>query len=309
MPYAELGEPGLSTDDPLTAYQKLNVYPPTSRPLSADHEDLVHPNQRHERLRPTDAADGVDFMLTADRYFVVGDETITPIVRVERNGKPIAFTVSQAFAAVLDPKATADSPRYPIEVGKPFAPRAVPGLARQTALGLFVELAYAGGAQRARIDFQYTPTAGIPARFTGTFREGVEHGSLVVRAGVDVTRGGRYVVDCNLYDAADRPIAWTRAKLEVDTGAREVELEFFGKVLVDQQARGQLHIGQLRGARFDVGNDPDLEQMPAYPGTFTTRPYEPTDFSDADYDSAHKQQMIRQLTEEQQRGVHRGAAR
>jgi hypothetical protein len=307
-PYAPLGEPGLATDDPVTTYLRHNIYPPTSRPLLAEHLDLLRPNQRHETTRPTDADDGVTFLFTADRYFVIGDETITPVLTVIRDGAPVAFRVTQAFAAVLDPVAPADAPRYPFELGRAFAPSAIPGLARQTALGLFVEFAYAGTTQRARIDFQYTPAAGIPARFTGTFRDAIVDGSLVIRAGIEVTRAGQYIVDCNLFDAAERPLAWTRAKVTLDRGAQELDLEFFGKVLVDQQARGRFHIGQLRGARFDAGRDPDLEQMPPFTGTFVTAAYEPSQFSAADYDSEHKRSMVQFLVEQRDRGVHRGAA-
>src|SRR6185436_492458 len=53
-PYVERGAAGVATDDPLTAYRKANVYPPTSRPLTADQVDLLRPNQRHETMRPVD---------------------------------------------------------------------------------------------------------------------------------------------------------------------------------------------------------------------------------------------------------------
>src|SRR5262245_29714534 len=47
-PYPATGAPGISTDDPLTAYRRANVYPPTSRPLSKDQDDLLKPGRRHE---------------------------------------------------------------------------------------------------------------------------------------------------------------------------------------------------------------------------------------------------------------------
>jgi hypothetical protein len=54
--------------------------------------------------------------------------------------------------------------------------------------------------------------------------------------------------------------------------------------------------------------DPDTEQMPPYEGTYTTRAYEPSEFSGAEWDSPEKQHMIDLLTAEAARGVHRGAA-
>jgi hypothetical protein len=222
-------------------------------------------------------------------------------------------TITQSFAAVLDPGNRAPE-RFPLELrGGPalrgtFAP-ATMRLARQAAIGLYVEFDYGGARQRARIDLQYTPSAGIPARFTGSFQDAAANGSLVVRAGITVTRGGHYVVDCNLYDAEDRPVAWTRSKVELTASTREVELSFFGKVLTDQGVRGPFKIGQLRGARFDPGRDPDLEQMPPYAGSYTTRAYPASAFSDAEYDSPEKQRMLSFLAEQQGKGVHQAGAR
>jgi len=308
-PHPELGAPGLSTDDPLTAYLKQNVYPPTSRPLTAEHVDLLKPNTRHETPRPTDGEDSdVDFLFTADRYFVLGAETITPTLALVRDRTPVAFTVTQAFVAVLDPKATADSPRYPFTLGAPFAPSTIPNLARQTALGAFLEFTFEGKTQRAKLDFQFTPAAGIPARFTGALRDELVAGSLVIHTGVAVERAGSYLIDANLMDASDRPIAWTRAKVTLERGERTVDLEFFGKALVDQRATGAFKLGQLRGARFALGEDPDLEQMPPFTGSFVTHAYTTDQFSSAEWDSEHKRDMIRTLTDQRDRGGHQGPA-
>jgi hypothetical protein len=123
-PYPAAGSPGLSTDDPLTAYRKANVYPPTSRPLTADQVDLLHPGQRHETMRPDDHGAGITYRFTADRYFVIGDETLTATLDVRRNGAPIPVAITQAYAVVVDP--TVDSAPRPAggAVGVP-----TPGLA------------------------------------------------------------------------------------------------------------------------------------------------------------------------------------
>jgi hypothetical protein len=144
-PYPELGEAGLAKDDPLTAYRRANVYPPTSRPLSAEHRDLLRPNERHEQPRPTDADDGVAFVLTADRYFVVGDEAVTVTLDVRREGAPLPVTITQAFAAQADHRLP-DPPRTPLQLrGKgpltaTFQPATL-GLRAQATIGLYVEFA------------------------------------------------------------------------------------------------------------------------------------------------------------------------
>jgi hypothetical protein len=150
-----------------------------------------------------------------------------------------------------------------------------------------------------------TPARGIPARFTGAFRDAIEAGSLVIHAGVAVDTPGHYVIDCNLFDAADQPVAWSRFKGELAAGVHDADLVFFGKVILDGHARGPFHIGQLRGARFAPGLDPDLEQMPPFTGSYTTAAYPPDVFSDAEYDSPGKQKMIELLG---QGSNHRGAA-
>jgi hypothetical protein len=309
-PYPATGTPGIATDDPLTAYKKANVYPPTSRPLTRDQLDLLAPNRRHETLREADQGDGITYLFTADRYFVIADETLTATLEVRRDGKPIAVTLTQSAYAILDPVAHRELP-IPLS----FAPRggglaatitpAKLDLARQSAIGVYVEFDYGDGKQRAHFNFEYTPAAGIPARFTGTFHDEIESGSLVIHAVIDVIAPGPYLIDANLFDAADQPVAWTRFKGDLAAGRQIADLVFFGKVLVDASARGPFHIGQLRGARFALGRDPDLEQMPPFPGSFTTKPYATTDFSDAEYDSPDKQRMIELLSNERN---HRGAA-
>ena len=310
MPVQRHGAPGLAIDDPLTAYRKANIYPPTSRPLAPDQLDLLRPNQRHETMRRDDGDHGIEFLFTADRYFVVGDETLTATLDVRRNGAAIPVTVVDAHAVILDP---GGHPSPPIAMR--FAPRGAllaaelaPArfdLPRQTAIGVYIDFDFGAGRQTGHFDFQYTPARGIPAQFTGAFSDAVDAGSLVIHAGVAVAAPGHYVIDCNLFDAADQPVAWSRFKGELAAGAQAADLVFFGKVLVDGNARGPFHIGQLRGARFAPGLDPDLEQMPPFTGSYATRDYPTTAFSDAEYDSADKQRMIQLLGQDQN---HRGAS-
>jgi hypothetical protein len=309
-PYPPRGVPGLSTDDPLTAYRKANVYPPTSRPLTRDQLDLLRPNQRHETIQADDHGHGIQYLFTADRYFVIGDETLTATLDVRRGGKPVPVTIVDAHAVILDPGGHPSPPiamHYAPSGGVLAAQLAPAGfdLPRQTAIGVLIEFDFGAGRQAAHFDFQYTPTRGIPARFTGTFRDAIDTGSLVIHAGVEVAAPGHYVIDCNLFDAADQPVAWSRFKGELAAGARTADLTFFGKVLVDGNARGPFHIGQLRGARFAPGLDPDLEQMPPFPGSYITHDYPASAFSDAEYDSAEKQRMIQLLGQDQN---HRGGA-
>lgn len=314
--YDELGREGLSHDDPVTAYRRANVYPPNSHPLTLEHDDLIHPNKRHESPRPTDADDGVEFLFTADKYYLVGDDVLHARLTVTRAGVPVAGTkIVQAFAAIADP----DQPnpaRVPmtyafVEGGfdAVLAPAAF-AVKRQSAITVYLEFddGTGHGTQRSHFDLQYNPAAAIPARFTGVFRDAVVAGSLVVYAGIDVKLAGHYIIDCNLYDAAGNPVGWTRWKNDLAAGVQNADLMFFGKVITDTKAAGPFHIGELRGQRFVPGRDPDLEQMADFTGSYATAPYKPSDFSDADYDSPDKQHVIELLEQQAAKGVHQGAA-
>ncbi len=253
-------------------------------------------------------------MFTADRYFVVGDETLTARLSVMRGGAPVATTkILSAFAAVADPTLPAPT-RIPIAYAAgeggwnaTFSPAAL-GVKRQAAISMEIEFSDGTATQHGHFDFQYNPSDAIPARFTGTFSDQVVNGSLVVYAGIDVRAAGHYIIDCNLYDAANNPVGWTRWKNDLAAGTGRIDLSFFGKVITDAHASGPFHIGELRGARFVPGSDPDLEQMAGFAGTYATAPYKSTELSDAEYDSPQKQQMLDMLSQQAVKGVHQGAA-
>jgi hypothetical protein len=199
-----------------------------------------------------------------------------------------------------------------VETGGVFVAQFSPAslhLQQQTEIGMYIEFDPGTGTrQRAHYNLQYTPASGAPASFTGVFSDSVVDGSLVIHTGLDVTLPGHYVIDCNLYDASNAPVGWTHWKGDLVAGGAGADLSFFGKVLVDANAKGPFHIGQLRGARFDPGHVPDLAQIRPYDGSYATRAYATSEFSDLEYDSPDKQRMLQFLSDQQAKGVHLGAA-
>jgi hypothetical protein len=222
-----------------------------------------------------------------------------------------AVTITAALAATGDPGAKPVPVSY-VEAGGVWMAQFSPAslhLQQQTEIGMYIEFDPGTGTrQRAHYNLQYTPTSGAPASFTGVFSDSIVDGSLVVRTGLDVTLPGHYIIDCNLYDASNAPVGWTHWKGDLAAGGAGADLSFFGKVLVDANAKGPFHIGQLRGARFDPGHVPDLAQIRAFDGSYATRAYATTDFSDVEYDSPDKQRMLQFLSDQQAKGVHLGAA-
>ncbi|HEX5060932.1 MAG TPA: hypothetical protein VFV99_16305 [Kofleriaceae bacterium] len=299
----EYGETRAPAEDPLTAYKRINQYPPTSRPLSI-HHDLVTPNRRYESPQHAAKDSDVTFWFSGDKGTIVGDDVLHAFLEVRRDGEPIDVRIVSATADKLPLTFTKNGERYVNELRLADAQYDT-----SATVNVRVEFDYGGGmTQEASFPVLYTPKAGVPARFTGTFREAIVNGSLVIYAGIEVKKEGWYLIDANLWAGDDAPVAWTRYKGNLGPSNTEVPLEFFGKVLVDAKSPAPYQVRQLRGARHVENKDPDLENMPFFDGTYTTRTYPLSTFSPAEWDSEHKREMIRLLSEQQQTGRHNPAS-
>lgn len=290
--------------DPLAAYLRASRYPPTSRPLTAAMDDLIHPNKRYETERPAADDPAVRFVLSADKTRVVGDEVLNAYLQVLRDGEPIAVDILRATASVDGARvATLDFRGENGLYTSSVAPETFFD-ERTAVISYAVKFAYAPDlVEKASFDVMYTPEATIPARFTGWFRDYIDGGSLIIEAGIDVDVAGRYLIDCNLYDAEGTPVAWARFTDALAEGEQVVPLKFFGKVIVDSGARPPFHIGELRGKRHVPRRTPDKDAMPSFAGEYITRDYALTEFSSADWDSPFKRKKIRFLQSEIARGT------
>ena len=309
------GDPAVDFDarELLANFRELTRFPPDSRPLGPEQLDLLHPNARHEGPVPvktpvrgeTFDPDQTYFVhFTGDRYFVTGDETITTTLRVWKGaagvtGEPV--TIDAATAVVVSPAGeeeiaalTYQPARGPdgVTYRNTFSP-ARAGVTRTGEVQLHVQLTAPDGSQaQGRLEVFYTPAKRVPARFTGRFRERLEEGSLVISAEVEVVTAGRYEIDANLFDAADRPVASAHVTAELEPGKRTVDLLFFGLIFHEQRATGRFTLRTLRGHRFSPGETPDRELMAAFAGSYRTAAYDLDDFSDAEWDSPDKQRQI-----------------
>lgn len=299
----EYGETRMPPEDPLTTYKRINQYPPTSRPLSI-HHDIITPNRRYENPQHARGDSDVTFWFSADKSTIVGDDVLQAFLEVRREGEPIDVRIISATADQLPLTFKKKGERYVNELRLSDA-----RYERAASVTLRVEFEYgAGRTQVATFPVLYTPKQAVPARFTGKFREAIVNGSLVVYAGIEVEKEGWYLIDANLWAADNAPVAWTRYKGNLATSDKEVALEFFGKVLVDARSPSPYQVRQLRGGRHVERQDPDLENMPFFDGAYTTRSYPMTAFSAAEWDSPHKREMIRLLTEQQQTAGHNPAS-
>jgi hypothetical protein len=305
---ATAAEQGEALPEAVERYLASTVYPPTSGRLEPGHEDLLEPNRRYERPRPVPETLGdappVTALWTTDRYAYTGDEVVQARFEARRGDAPAELAFLEAWAqpeggagAVGEPsrlvfRAEGDAERADLDLGRSFPDHHGPIL-------LGVRFALPGGEiHEDAIRIFTTPTARIPARFTGHFRDVLRGGSLVVEVGIDVREGGFYRIDANLRDAAGAPVAWAVFKGELHPSDANVPLEFFGKVIRDARAAGPYALDELRGYRFLDGSFPDQERMRDHPGRWQTRAWELAEFSDAAWSSPQKDQMVELMLED-----------
>lgn len=282
----------------LTQYKRYAIYPPTSRPLTRKMIDLIQPNQRYESFLPTggpppgfDAANPPKtppradsyYLLTGDRYYVIGESPIVFTLQAAKlptpDAEPLPVKILTAsvnkgrshlnYTKVMDVRFSDDGDGADRRAGDnihtlSFVPGRTTLANYHGRLQLYVKFEVGGTTTEALVPFEFFPTGTIPARFNGRFADAIKDGSLAIRAGLDVEQAGYYVIDANLFDREDNPIAYTRFKGDLERGAQEVELVFFGKVLVDQDGAGPYRLKNLRGYRLLEGKFPDRQLIPPY---------------------------------------------
>ncbi|MBR56968.1 MAG: hypothetical protein CMH54_02800 [Myxococcales bacterium] len=151
--------------------------------------------------------------------------------------------------------------------------------------------------------FRFSYYQKAPMEFTGRFRETIEEGSLVVYAGVKIQQPGWYKLRSLLFDATGAPVAQSMIDEEFDTNVDEVRFVFFGRVLRQHKVGGPYTVGRVDGYLFEPGVPPPRPQVRAIVDGYETRTYEPTAFSDAEWDSPAKQRRLDLLREVRSKGL------
>lgn len=301
----------------LDGYVQATRYPPGSRPLS-EHPDLVHAHSVPTLTQPLARKDGkltdARVTLEQDRYFLVGDEAARLTVSCVTSEGPAACEVAlaEARAAPTMPEA-GELPSVAVAFhddgrdGDPAAgdgaPTALFAPAREGfggyhgPLGVELLLRVDGEEGTARFELQYTPAA--PARFTGEVREALEDGSLCLYVGLDVDSPGRYVLHARADGAGGEGFAFLEFNDMVGAGRREARMCLFGKLVLDQHARSPFVLRDLEGFLLLEDAYPDREIMPALVGpVYTTRAYDDSRFSSAEWQSEERQRHVDELTKD-----------
>jgi len=320
----------------LEDYQRWAQFPPDSRPLRPNYEDVIehHWIRLPYRPMPVVGEDGElkeaehTCRLQPQNHTVTeGENMVINLHCVELQSKePVDINIesfsltrylgSQEFSTVTPELVEGDKED---EYRHQFIirPRRQDWGDMEFKTKFTIPAEDAGFQHEMVVHFFSSPVA--PAEFTGVKGEEIRDGSLVLTVGLNVKMPGRYTIEGNLV-AEGGPVAHARNDVRFErAGPAEAELEFFGKIFHERGLAGPYKLTGLRGAQDtspldprDLEGDPEavdrmLENLettephkrviPTWEDEYTTRPYELKDFSNEEWDSEIKRQRIRELQE------------
>lgn len=296
----------------LDRYLLSTRYPPVSRPLE-EQPDQVHPHfvsdQTVRLTRRDDKLTDARVTLHQDRYYVVGDETVTFAIACENTDGPVPCEVLASFPRGEGPSADASAPGPSSGIMVPFTAEGAGALTATFQpisqgfaefygpIRIFIDLRVDGETGQTAFEVNFTPRA--PAIFTGSFREVLEDGSLDLYAELNVDKPGRYVIAARADDDAGRSFAYLSFNEELGAGRKEARLRLFGKLIRDQKARSPFHLRDIEGFLLKENTFPDRELIPSLTGVVhTTKRYGERDFSDREWESEEKDRHVKEFTKD-----------
>lgn len=119
------------------------------------------------------------------------------------------------------------------------------------------------------------------ARLTGSYRDRLDAGDLLIEAEIQVASAGRFHLEGSLYGGEGRPLAWAQSALEVGPGRHWMELRYFGLVLREAGIDGPY---VLRYAALSTTTQMPNAKNDVVENAHTTAAYEVEGFSDAPFD-------------------------
>ncbi len=225
--------------DQFATFLDNSIHPADSRPHGPETLGLLDWNRRYEV--PTRVGDsGVSFLLTADKESLVGNEIVTLIAEASDDSGVVSVEIAELAIGTYDRRG-----RFVVhglidnsEVRYHHGSRATVELDLDAYLasstsqdavvaGLEALLRTEQVQERRRIRVRLTRSP--PARFVGVSQTQIVSGSLEVAVDVEVFRAGRFVFDAKLWDADDKPIAWSRFRGRLEPGLTRANIRFAGR--------------------------------------------------------------------------------
>jgi hypothetical protein len=302
----------------LEGYKLWARYPPGSRPLS-EMPDLQKPHSVQPSTQPLATSDGsttkkAKVTLEQDRLYLVGDESAKLRMTCTTSGSPARCEVLSAMAtsAMTKDNSQLIGPA-PVAFGDDgqggalasFGPAKEGFSSYHGGIGIDVKVRV--GSEEGMASFQviYTPSA--PARFTGKIREAMENGSLCLYVQMDVSKAGRYVLTGRVEDTQHEGFAYLEWNDLMETGLREAKMCIFGLLVLDQRAQSPFVLRDLEGLVLFEDRNPDRELMSALEGNvYTTKKYEESAFSNAEWQSEEKTRHIEEFGKDVEKGIDEG---
>ncbi|HWN67494.1 MAG TPA: hypothetical protein VNM90_07625 [Haliangium sp.] len=283
----------------LDRYRESTKYPPTSRPI-AEQPDQLEPHNVPPRRLPLVGPDGKTsdkalVILRQDYYFLAGNETVTFTVECATANGPVPCEIMESMAMSPGGAKHAEV-LFAMDTGGLFHEArfqpATEGFAdHHGPIHVEVELRIAGEAGTASFDLEYT--ARPPAVVTGRVSEKLVKGSLVLGLELQIEKPGRYVIAGRVDDVTGRSFAYVAFNEELPRGRAEAELVVFGKLVLDEKARSPFRLRDVEGFLLKENADPDRELLPTRAGVVhTTREYRDQDFSADEWQSEERQRHL-----------------
>jgi hypothetical protein len=292
----------------LDHYRKSTRYPPTSRPLS-EQPDQVKPHDVPPVQVPLVGPDGKPsdktfVILRQDYYFLAGNETVTFTIECGTIEGPVPCEITESMAMSPGGAKHAEV-LFAMDMGgrlhEAKLQPATEGFAGYYGLiHVEVEIQIAGETGTASFELQYTPRP--PAAFTGRVSEKLEKGSLVLGVELEVEKPGRYVLAGRVDDATGRSFGYVSYNDELPTGRAQATLVVFGKLVLDEKARAPFRLRDVEGFLLKENADPDRELLPTLAGVVhTTRDYRDQDFSADEWQSEERQRHLDEFERQAER--------
>jgi hypothetical protein len=298
-------------------FRDNSKYPPESRPMSAN-PDQIYPNRPVAQALPvSDQGAGsasVRLLTSQSRVYLAAGEAVAFSLRaVDAGGNTVPLVVTRAVAhgvtfgsarsgaqvplAFVDDGSGADTVPNDGTLVAAFSP-GDSGLAGFRG-PIDADVKVNAGGHNGVVQFEVIYSPELPAAWTGQVREALENGSLVFYLKADVREPGRYVVTGRVDDARGRPFALATFNDVLGTGAHEVPLKVFGKLMRDDAPAVPLTLRDVEGYLLKENADPDRALMPRLEGSvYVSKQYQLDSFSDAEWQSEQKSRYLKEFSKD-----------
>jgi len=300
----------------LAMYKAATRYPFDSRP-AGEHTDqwLTHQVVTTDaplRMPGTGVVPDMHVHTTQQKVFATGaDSVVFTVTATDDNGAVLPLRILSSVAhSPQDTGGGKAAPLAPVVV-QPFVDDGTNGDARAgdgtftgrldpmtEGFGSFAglirtELVVQSGEQQGYVAFDVVYAPQAPATWTGSTRDVMHGGSLDFVLGVDVHQAGRYVVTGRVDDADGKPVALVTFNNELRSGAQQVPLQVYGRLVRDQQPAFPLTLHDVEGFLLKPDAYPDRALMASLDGPVaTSRKYALAQFSEAAFSSDETQRYL-----------------